>query len=153
MTKAKNHYEHTCYMQVQNSIVRSQAVFHQHSHSEYAHVLVNMLDPIFCWAEISIWNSNAISKIHLNEGSLKVSLWWQKRERVKIDSDFFFYIFILFFFWKRSPGTSVWYYQRKGGNFINLLIRQWRESDSSWGWLGCTVKEILSKMCSVALLF
>lgn len=39
---------HTCYMQVENSVVRSQAVFHQHGHSEYAHVLVDVLDPIFC---------------------------------------------------------------------------------------------------------
>lgn len=39
---------HTCYMQVEDSIVRSQAIFHQHGHSEYAHVLVGVFDPIFC---------------------------------------------------------------------------------------------------------
>lgn len=80
---------HTRYMQVEDSIVRSQAVFHQHGHSEYAHVLVDVPDPIFCWAEICIWHSDAVSKIHLNEGSLEVSLWRQKKERVRIDSAFF----------------------------------------------------------------
>lgn len=103
----------TCYVQVEDSIVRSQAVFHQHSHSEYAHILVGVFDPIFCWAEIGIWNSSAVAKIHLNEGSLEVSLWWQKKQRVRID-------FFLFFFseWdfledqstasdvSRSPGGS-----------------------------------------------
>lgn len=39
---------HTCYVQVEDSIVRSQAVFHQHGHSEYAHVLVGVFDPVFC---------------------------------------------------------------------------------------------------------
>lgn len=66
---------HTRYMQVEDSVVRSQAVFHQHGHSEYAHILVDVLDPIFCWAEIGIRHSDAVSKIHLNEASLEVSLW------------------------------------------------------------------------------
>lgn len=39
---------HTRYVQVENRAVRTQAVFHQHRHSEYAHVLVDVLDPIFC---------------------------------------------------------------------------------------------------------
>lgn len=72
---------HTRYMQVEDSIVRSQAVFHQHGHSEYAHVLVDVPDPIFCWAEICIRHGDAVSKIHLNEGSLEVSLWRQKKRK------------------------------------------------------------------------
>lgn len=39
---------HTRDMQVEDSTVGTQVVFHQHSHSEYAHVLVDVLDPIFC---------------------------------------------------------------------------------------------------------
>lgn len=87
-----------------------------------------MLDPIFCWAEIGIWHSDAISKIHLNKGSLKVSLWEQKRERVRIDSP------VLLrkaesVEWPRPQlegNHKVWCCQRKGGHFINLFSSQQR---------------------------
>lgn len=65
---------HTRYVQVEDSGVRTQAVFHQHSHSKYAHILVEVLDAILCGAEIGVRHSNAIPKIHLNERSLQVSL-------------------------------------------------------------------------------
>lgn len=112
----------TCYVQVEDSIVRSQAVFHQHSHSEYAHILVGVFDPIFCWAEIGIWNSSAVAKIHLNEGSLEVSLWWQKKQRVRID------FFLFYFFWMRLPGGSVhslWCQQESWWELQQTTERDW----------------------------
>lgn len=61
-------------MQIQDCSVSPQAVFDLRSYTEDANILIDVPDSIFCWAEIGIWHSTTISKIHTDYWSLNVTL-------------------------------------------------------------------------------